>query len=191
MERKVLRSLLMLALTLGLFSPAVEAQPFDAWLTLLGNPSRGYVNIPHHASLNPTAALTIEAWVSISNSNDCRSIIGKNWQTSWWLGICTVAGQPTFRTYLRGGESQQNGGIIPPGQWTHIAVVFNGTRRLHYINGEKALDVPDPGGALPTSPGDPMQIGHDISYAHTPAGAIDEVASPDDNLQAVFEYLVK
>jgi hypothetical protein len=174
----MLRSLLVLALTFGLSATVADAQPFDAWLTMLGNPSRGYVNIPDHPSLNPTGALTIEAWVNISNnlaSEDCRSIIGKNWEQSWWLGLCTVGGQPTLRTYLRGLGSAEQGGVIPPGLWTHIAVVFNGTRRLHYINGEKALDVPEPGGPLPVSPAQPMRIGHDIRWEHTPAGAIDEV----------------
>src|SRR5437763_1868603 len=61
-----------------LLSPAAQAQPFGAWLTMNG--SNGYIQIPHSTALNPTGAITIEAWVSSTNSTsaeDCRSIAGK------------------------------------------------------------------------------------------------------------------
>lgn len=167
-------SLLILALA-GLAGPA-QAQPFGAWLTLSGNPAHGYVRVPHAAALNPTGAFTFEAWVSITNSaasEDCRTIAGKNYLQSWWIGLCTVSGKPTLRSYLKGGASSRNGGQIEPGRWTHIAVVFNGTQRLHYINGELAATFPETG-PLPTS-GDQMRIGSDVNWQFTPSGGIDEV----------------
>ncbi|MBI2212132.1 MAG: LamG domain-containing protein [Acidobacteria bacterium] len=153
-----------------------SAQPFGAWLTQGGNPSTGHVTIPASPALNPTAAYTFEAWVSISNNpagEDCRSIAGKNFQQAWWIGLCTVGGKPTLRSYLKGGGSARNGGQIEVGRWTHIAVVFNGTKRLHYINGELAAQF-DETGPLSTS-GAPMKIGSDDAWAFTPTGAIDEV----------------
>lgn len=163
---------LMLA---GLAAPAA-AQPFGAWLTLAGNPTHGYVRVPHAAVLNPTGAFTFEAWVSITNSaagEDCRTIAGKNWNQSWWIGLCSVGGRPTLRSYLKGSASARNGGEIEPGRWTHIAVVFNGTQRLHYINGELAATFPETG-PLTTSTAE-LRIGSDVSWEVTPAGAIDEV----------------
>lgn len=167
----------LLALLLAvLAAPAAQAQPFDAWMTLAGTPSVGYVRIPHSAALNPTNAFTIEAWVSIRNNppaEDCRSIAGKNYIQSWWIGVCTVGGQPTLRSYLKGGISRQNGGIIPANVWTHVAVVFTGTQRRHYINGELAAEFPE---AAPlTTSGSEMRIGGDVSWDPQPQGAIDEV----------------
>ena len=161
---------------LALVAGRAEAQPFGAWATFTGGGTHGFVEIPHSPALNPTGAFTIEAWVNVTNSavsEDCRSILGKNWHQAWWVGICTVSGQPTLRSYLKGGSSARNGGRITRNVWTHIAVVFNGTRRLHYINGELAGDFPE-SGPLTTSTS-PMRIGSDVSWQFTPAGAIDEV----------------
>jgi len=160
--------LLALAL-LFVLSGAAQAQPFNAWLTLSG-PTSGYIEIPSAADLNPTSAITIEAWVNLSDADGCSSIVGKNWQQAWWLGICGT----TFRTYLKGGlPSQVNGGVIPHGEWTHVAVVYDGSTRKHYINGELVVTHPETG-TLPAS-GDPVRIGSDVQWAHTPVGAIDEV----------------
>lgn len=169
--------ILLLGLALAaLAAPAAQAQPFGVWATFAGDPTNGYINIPNNAALNPTGAFTFEAWVAISNSTtaeDCRSIAGKNYTAAWWIGQCTVGGQPTLRSYLKGGTSAKNGGIIPRGIWTHVAVTSDGVTRRHYINGELAASFAE-AGPLTTS-GDPMQIGSDISWKHTPTGAIDEV----------------
>jgi hypothetical protein len=153
-----------------------QAQPFGAWLVLTGHPTHGYVQIPHHSSLNPTGGFTFEAWVSIANNvtgEDCRSIAGKDYSEAWWIGLCNVGGQPTLRSYLKGGASSRNGGTITRNVWTHIAVTFDGSTRRHYINGELAASFAE-AGPLGTST-DPMRIGSDVSWQFTPAGAIDEV----------------
>jgi hypothetical protein len=165
-------------LVLALFGLAgtAQAQPFGAWLTLAGNPTHGFVRVPHSAALNPTSAFTFEAWVSITNNpagEDCRSIAGKNYQQAWWVGLCTVGGKPTLRSYLKGGTSSRNGGQIEPGRWTHVAVVFNGTHRRHFINGELAAEFAETG-PLTTSASE-MRIGSDVLWEFTPSGAIDEV----------------
>src|SRR5262245_23492996 len=174
MSRKWFLPVLILALA-GQAAPAA-AQPFGAWLVLTGNPTHGFVRIPANAALNPTGAFTFEAWVAITNSAasaDCRTIAGKNWRQAWWVGLCTVGGRPTLRSYLKGETSQRNGGEIEPGRWTHVAVVFNGTQRLHYVNGELAGTFAETGPL--TTFGDDMRIGSDTQWQFTPAGAIDEV----------------
>lgn len=173
------RALLLLSATLALAlssaAPAT-AQPFGTWIVFAGNPTHGYFEVPHHPALNPTGAFTIEAWVAVSNNaagEDCRSIAGKNFLSAWWIGQCNSSGQPTLRSYLKGGASMRQAGLLPRGQWTHIAVTFDGAHRRHYINGELAGEWAE-AGPLTTSPS-PVRIGSDVSWQFTPAGAIDEV----------------
>ncbi len=169
---------LLAVVLVAVCADGARAQPFGAWLTSSpGFPtSSGFVQVPANAALTPSAALTVEAWVAISNSTtaeDCRSIVGTGYQHNWWLGQCTIGGQPTLRSYLKGGLSVQNGGIIPRGVWTHVAVVFTGTQRRHYINGELAATFAETG-PLPGG-GSDLQIGSDVNWLHSPNGAIDEV----------------
>ena len=63
------RPLAGLALLLSLvFAGAAQAQPFGAWLTLSG-PTSGYIQVPSSPDLNPTSAITVEAWVNITDAN--------------------------------------------------------------------------------------------------------------------------
>jgi len=170
-------SSLAVAVSLLAMTGVAQAQPFGAWMTMGGAPANtGHVHVDDSAALNPTSAFTFEAWVAITNSpsgEDCRTIAGKNYLQAWWIGLCTVGGKPTLRTYLKGGSSAHNGGQIEPTRWTHVAVVFNGTQRLHYINGELAATFPETG-PLTTSTSE-LRIGSDVSWPHQPTGAIDEV----------------
>src|SRR5688572_3034408 len=85
-------------------APPASAQPFDAWLTSSpGYPTtHGFIEVPHSASLNPTGALTVEAWVLDTlpdgAGEDCRSIAGKNYLQGWWIGTCNVGGAGGVRT---------------------------------------------------------------------------------------------
>jgi Concanavalin A-like lectin/glucanases superfamily len=175
--RRRTRQLTALALTLtaalglAVLAPApAEAQPFGAWLTHNGT-GTGRIDIPHHSSFNITAAFTFEAWVSVTTGggNSCRSIAGKGFTTTWWIGVCGT----TLRSYLKGSGSLRDAGVVPANRWTHIAVVFNGSRRLHYINGELVGDFPETG-PLPTN-GQPVRIASDVNWEFPPTGAIDEV----------------
>jgi concanavalin A-like lectin/glucanase superfamily protein len=171
----LLRCLAFVAVLAVLGAAAATAQPFGGtWLQYTG--ANGYVSVPHSTALNPTSAFTFEAWVGISNNTtgeDCRSIAGKNYLAAWWIGQCNVGGQPTLRSYLKGGGSARNGGIIPRGPITHVAVTFDGTTRRHYINGELAASFAETG-PLTTST-DALRIGSDVSWEHSPTGLIDEV----------------
>jgi len=169
-RHRILLQLAGLAILATILLPAAaNAQPFGTFL-LLNGPTSGYVDVPSSPALNPTSAITIEAWVNLTDADGCSSIIGKDWHVSWWVGICGT----TLRSYLRGGlPSQVNGGVINAGEWNHIAVVFDGVQRRHYINGE-LVATHNETGALPASTAD-LRIGSDFSWVHTPAGTIDEV----------------
>jgi len=147
------------------------AQPFNTYLGFTGNPTHGYVRIPHSSALNPTGGFTFEAWVKIHDANGtgCSSIAGKGYTSTWWIGICGT----TLRSYLKGSSSQRNGGVVPADVWTHIAVTFDGSNRRHYINGELVGTFAETG-PLTTSTNE-VRIGSDVNWQLTPAGRIDEV----------------
>jgi len=156
---------------LWLVAATVRAQPFGTWLSLTG-PTDGYLLVPDSAALSPTSAFTIEAWVAIHDVNPgnlCSSIIGKNWFQNYWLGVCGT----TLRSFSRGGGQNFDAGTVPASGWTHVALVYNGNKSFHYINGELVGSHNDPGGPTPNNA--ELRIGSDILFPHTPSGAIDEV----------------
>jgi len=124
-----------------------------------------------HAVTSSAAAVSYYFLFSINqmaNLLSLKTIAGKDYHTTWWIGVCSN----TLRSYLKGGTSQRNGGTVPSGQWTHVAVVFNGTQRLHYINGELVGTFAETG-PLPTNTAE-MRIGGDVSWVNF-NGTIDEV----------------
>ncbi|MEO8274766.1 MAG: LamG domain-containing protein [Thermoanaerobaculia bacterium] len=155
-------------IALAFVSSSLSAQPFGAWLTLSGSDTT-YIEIPHSSALNPTAGFTFEAWVDVTDAGGCSSIAGKGWSEAWWVGVCGT----TLRSYLHGSASQKNGGTVPAGVWTHIAVTWDGSFRRHFIDGVEVGTFPDT--TAPTTNSRPLEIASDPLYHFTPAGAIDEV----------------
>ncbi|HVT16155.1 MAG TPA: LamG domain-containing protein [Thermoanaerobaculia bacterium] len=172
-----LRPLYGAALLALALASAAGAQPWAPSATFHGDgtagSSNGYNNIPNDPALNPTSAITVEAWVNLSTpfatTETCRSLVGKNYHASYWLGVCGS----TVRFYSRGNGSFKDAGTVPGGEWTHIAVTSDGTTQKHYINGEliQSFAVAGP----PTASADPLWIGEDVSWPYSPTGSMTEV----------------
>ncbi len=157
------------ALMAALLLPLVaEAQPFGAW-GIYSRPEQGYIEIPHSPALNPTGQITIEGWVSVEDGGGCSNIIGKGFETAWWVGICGTS----LRSYLRGGGSARTAGTLESG-WYHFAVTYDGVRRRHFINGELIASWLEEGPLTTNS--EPVRIGSDVDYeSFSPEGAINEL----------------
>lgn len=163
-----------LALAVGLPGGAA-AQPFGTYLVFSGSGSatagNGYLEVPDSAALDPPIAMTLEGWVQLATpfpAGGCRSLIGKDSSQSYWLGVCGS----TLRASFRGAGSQHDGGRVPAGQWTHVAVSYDGGTQKHYIDGELvgSFVVNGPPGASSA----PLEIGGDVSWPESPAGALAE-----------------
>jgi hypothetical protein len=172
-RRASVMSILVLSAAASFAALPSSAQPFNGTLDFTETAGTK-LEVAHVAALNPTNALTIEAWVRFTPSTGqiCRSLVGKGFTTSYWFGICGS----TFRTYTRGSGSNKDGGTVPTGVWTHLAMTTDGTTRRHYVNGALAgtFAEPTPGTPLPTN-GSAFRIGNDVSWDYPPNGRMDEV----------------
>jgi hypothetical protein len=148
---------------------AAFAQPYGAWLT--NSSGHGYVQLPNSSSLNfAGGSFTFEAWIAVSNAS-CTSLAGNEWTGSTWIGACSGV----LRSYLSGSSSQYTIGTIPANDWTHVAVTYDATTKLHshYIDGELAGQRTHEAGLTASTAA--WRIFSDVSYEYSPAGAIDEV----------------
>jgi hypothetical protein len=145
-------------------------------------PDSGYIEVPDAPALDPTAEITIEAWVFIVSGNGwgvdaasegCPTFVGKNYETAYWFGL-DCNGSTNLQFYSQGsGSSVISTASISTGQWVHVAVTYDSASVRFYINGvlDSTIAV---GGPLTTNT-DPLQIGHDVSWDASPIGHIDEV----------------
>jgi hypothetical protein len=161
---------LLAALTVAALTTAgaAHAQPFEGSL-LLSNAGQQYVEIPDSPSLTPPTAMTIE-FISASDdfSDQCFSLIGKNYLVGTWIGNCNNL----VRSYINGVG--HTGGQIRTDETTHhIAVTYDGAHVKHYVDGELVAVFNQSGAIVHNN--SPLRFGDDVSWHHTPTGFIDEV----------------
>lgn len=162
-----LASVGLISLTVG---ASAHAQVGTSFL-IFPETGDGYVEIPHSPALNPTTAITVEAWLYLVEPGGCFSLVGKNFVDAYWLGVC----ERRVRFYSRGsGSARETTARVSLARWTHIAVTHDGTMQKFYIDGELAGESDMGAGPLTTST-TPLNLGSDPSYRFTPRGAMHEV----------------
>jgi hypothetical protein len=142
------------------------------------------VEIPSAKILTPGVALTIEAWVNPDRqSTDWWRVAGKqaddqSGPSSYILGL-SPKGTMYFglfeglQTFLEGAT------VVPPGKWSHLAGVWDGTTMRMYFNGK-----PEPQTAAFTGPPRgtelPLRLGKgDVNPEYLFHGMVDEVSLYD------------
>jgi hypothetical protein len=157
-----------IALVLSLSAPRADATT-AATLALDGGGS--YLSVPNAPDLNPTGGITIEAWIRPTSFTGFPTIVGKSYLDSYWLGLSTTG---RLRYYTHGTGSSRDGvRPIPLGQWTHVAVSFDGTTRRYYVDGALDLELATPA-ALPINTL-PLGIGADSNGSFDFEGNLAEV----------------
>lgn len=161
---------LFFSMMLILAAGAAFAQPYGTWLQ---NPSgHGYVQLPSSASLDfGGKSFTFEAWVSVTDGGGCSSLAGNGYTTSMWIGVCGT----TLRSYMSGSGSYYDSGVVPAGDWTHVAVTFDAATKTHshYVDGELTGSRVETSAI--TAAANPWRIYSDANWQFTPVGGIDEV----------------
>jgi hypothetical protein len=81
-----------------------------------------------------TQGLSIEAWVAPRSYSGFPTIAGRNFLTSFWLGL-NLSGN--LRFYPTGGVGNyvESNATIPLDRWTHVAATYRSGITTFYVNG--------------------------------------------------------
>jgi hypothetical protein len=139
------------------------------------NGSSSIVNVADASSLDLTTGMTLEAWVNPSASSGYRTVVMKD-----------IPGELSYALYGSDGSrpnawgrvgSTSTGvlgtGAVPLNVWTHLAVTYNGSSLVLYVNGSQAA-TKALSGSLVTS-NSPLHIGGNAVWGEYFAGLIDDV----------------
>ena len=141
------------------------------------NGSTSLVSVNDSPSLDPTAGLTLEAWVNPSSTSaSWKDIIYKATDTYFLMGSTPTNSAPDMGG-LFDSANVYGTGPLPVNTWSHLAGTYDGATMNFYVNGVLVASRAQTG-ALATSTGS-LSIGGDLiahdSGPHYWAGLIDEV----------------
>lgn len=111
-----------------------EAGKFSNALRLA---SGQYVTVPDHASLNPTAALTVAVWLK-ADAKDGVSHIAVQKESQYTLRIVSGSDQYVAEVWTGGGALYQasfSASDWTPGAWHHLAMTYDGANLKIYLDG--------------------------------------------------------
>ena len=117
----------------------------------------GYLDTPDAPSLDPTSAVTVEAWVNPTSGGAghqepiiCKTTANSSYDYQYCLVIYDGAGHPhNVGWYVHVGGSMvnvqaDNSGWVY-GQWNHIVATYNGAHLYIYVNGKLAASATQTG----------------------------------------------
>lgn len=137
--KSILTSLLGICL-----AATLNGQAPGAGYALDFNGSGDDVSVKDHASLNPTKAITVEAWIKAdsygSNIYDNSIVCKHHWPSGRSLGYvlrCGNGGRLSFNvgSGSNGWKECQSAALMSTGRWYHVAGVFDGDTVRAFLNG--------------------------------------------------------
>jgi hypothetical protein len=141
-----------------------------------------YLSAADSTSLNISGnALTLSMWLRPAGGAGDQVLLGKHWNTSmtspyyqYGLELQSGATTPVFQIGTTSGvRSASMGSAVSTTQWSHLAVVFNGTTVKFYVNG--ALVSTENLSATITARPNPLRMGADADTSQFYQGLLDDV----------------
>ena len=132
--------------------------------------SDDYVQISDHNTFDMSTTITIEAWINGSDFTSEMSILAKN--NHWNFSILS-GGRLAPSIYTSDWNQSQDSRTLSVNTWYHVAMVYDGSKIISYINGV-AQEVLTLDGAMPTSTDDVFMGAQSASGGYF-NGIIDEV----------------
>ncbi len=93
------------------------------------------IRYPYLPGYTRHVAMCLEAWIYRSEGGPIfQTLFAQGFANSIWFGLA----DNELRFYRSGGSSADSTATVPLGQWTHVAVSYDGSFARFYINGESA-----------------------------------------------------
>jgi hypothetical protein len=138
------------------------------------NGTNSIVSVTDAPSLDLTTGMTLSAWVRPSAVSGWRTVMLKERATSLSYALYSHSNASQPAGYIANpGDTDASGGSAPLNTWTHLALTYDGTILVLYVNGVE-VDRTGPPGAILTSTG-ALSIGGNNVWAEWFNGLIDEV----------------
>ncbi len=180
----MLKNILLLNLLIFQIN-AVLAQKPGALTAIEFDGTDDYVSIPDISAINPSAKLTVEAWIkadAYSTTNFGNSIFCKHgWSTGnkGYVLRCGDNGRAGFNIANASGVWVEtvSAQIMKTGIWYHVAGVFNGDSVMIYINGNLEGSTAYTGAMSPSTGLAPKigELAYSVGQNRFFKGQIDEV----------------
>ena len=140
-----------------------------------------YIAVPNSPSLDISGTgLTLTMWINPTAAGGNSVVLGKFWNTTmtapyYQYGLELVGGTtPNFQVGTTSGVlSASMGSALALNQWSHLALVFNGSQVQYFVNGVLLTTAPLP--ATITARGNSLQVGADNNISQFFNGSLDEV----------------
>ena len=128
-------SALLIAFLVGLFALPAQAagSPPQRSTYFDGSDSAGVV-VGSTPKLDLSVSMTAEAWIYREDASKCETIVGRNFKSSYWLGVCGGA----LRFYRSGRTFADADVTIGQENWVHVAASYDGTDVEFFVDGEPA-----------------------------------------------------
>lgn len=185
------------------FAPGIVGQAFSF------DGDGDFVMVPKAPNLDVGSQLTIDLWMRADPSNPLDECCQGLATTDFYeLAIAPGAGTVTgavlalFTTdggFVHSSDTEPGGFPIPPGEWHHVAGVYDGSNIMMYVDGLLVAATPHTGDILPMLETSFLAIGSEDGRTNEPDligeryfhGLIDEVEIYDraldaEEIQAIF-----
>jgi hypothetical protein len=141
-----------------------------------------YLTAPNSPSLDISGnELTLSMWIDPTGSTGDQVVLGKHWNATmtspyyqYGLELDSNGRVPVFQIGTGSGvQAVSMGSALAVNQWSHLAVVFNGSTAAFYVNGALVATRNLASGI--TARGNPLRIGADASTQQFYKGLLDDV----------------